>query len=225
MVFNMLQLQLLESAFRQRKICVQMVQIDGIDLLLALGVKVYALDAARDLVEGYVVEPFEAGSADGLYSVVWDQEVLFPAHEEVLLLHPVFGDGIWPRGGFGGLVGWKPRPVLPVDFLVGAPFWVLCYEVVLVADDLAFEVGGQAGVVIRQAWSGISSGLVRRLFLCAPWMRRYPHMNDSRMSTCLISTSTSYCWRSEVWLPLNRLPGRRSEEDVTGRNCVAVSKH
>jgi hypothetical protein len=121
------------------------------DLLLALGVKVYALDAARDLVEGYVVEPFEAGSADGLYSVVWDQEVLFPAHEEVLLLHPVFGHGIWSRRGFGGLVGWEPCPVLPVDLLVGSPFGVLCYEIVLVADDLAFEVGGQAGVVVCQA--------------------------------------------------------------------------
>ena len=202
-----------------------MVQIDGMDLLLALGVKVYALDAARDLVEGDVVEPFEAGSVDGLYSVVWDQEVLFPAHEQVLLLHPVFGDGIWSRRGFGGLVGWEPRPVLPVDLLVRAPLGMLRYEVILVADDLAFEICSEAGVVVRQAWSDVSSGLVRRLFLCIPCMRRYPHMNDSRMSTCLISTSTSYCWRSEVWLPLNRLPGRRSEEDVTGRNCVAVSNH
>lgn len=52
-------------------------------------------------------------------------------------------------------------------------------------------------------------------------MRKYPHMNDSRMSTCLISTSTSYCWRSDVWLPLKRLPGRRRDEDVFGRNCSA----
>lgn len=51
-----------------------------------------------------------------------------------------------------------------------------------------------------------------------PLMRRYPHINDSRMSTCLISTSTSYCWRSEVWLPLNRLPGRRRDDEVLGRN-------
>lgn len=49
-------------------------------------------------------------------------------------------------------------------------------------------------------------------------------MNDSRMSTCLISTSTSYCWRSEVWLPLNRLPGRRSEDEETGKNLSLVSK-
>jgi hypothetical protein len=102
---------------------------------------------------------------------------------------------------------------------------VLRYKVVLVADDLAFEVGGQAGVVVRQACRWLALVLCSGFFLYTPWMRRYPHMNDSRMSTCLISTSTSYCWRSEVWLPLNRLPGRRSEEDVTGRNCVAVSKH
>lgn len=110
--------------------------------LLALGVKVDALDAARDLVEGDVVEPFEAGAADGLHSVVWDQKVLFPAHEQVLLLHPVFGDGVGSCRGFRRLVGWEPRPVLPVDLLVGAPLGVLRYEVVLVADDLAFEVRG-----------------------------------------------------------------------------------
>lgn len=38
------------------------------------------------------------------------------------------------------------------------------------------------------------------------------------MSTCLISTSTSYCWRSDVWFPLNLLPGRRSDEDELGKN-------
>lgn len=58
---------------------------------------------------------------------------------------------------------------------------------------------------------------------CAPLMRRYPHKNDSRMSTCLISTSTSYCCRSDVWLPLKRLPGRRRDEDELGRNYGLVS--
>lgn len=43
------------------------------------------------------------------------------------------------------------------------------------------------------------------------------------MSTCFISTSTSYFWRSDVWLPTKRLPGRRSDDDVLGRNCFAVS--
>ena len=54
--------------------------------------KVDAFDATRDLVERDVVEALEACSTDGLDSVIWNQEVLFPAHEQMLLLHPVFGD-------------------------------------------------------------------------------------------------------------------------------------
>jgi hypothetical protein len=56
-----------------------------------------------------------------------------------------------------------------------------------------------------------------------PLIRKYPHINDSRMSTYLTSTSTSYCWRSEVWLPLKRLPGRKRDDDEFGRNCVSVN--
>ena len=41
------------------------------------------------------------------------------------------------------------------------------------------------------------------------------------MSTCFTSTSTSYCWRSEVWLPLKRLPGRRSDDDEFGKNYAS----
>ena len=79
---------------------------------------------------------------------------------------------------------------------------------------------------VRQSCLGVSCDAWLRPMAAArlgkvvlPLMRKYPHTNDSRMSTCLISTSTSYCWRSEVWLPLNRLPGRRRAEEELGRNC------
>lgn len=84
--------------------------------------------------------------------------------------------------------------------------------------------------VVRLGWSSVKpvGVLVYKLYwhcedVCAPLMRKYPHMKDSRMSTCFISTSTSYCWRSEVWVPTKRLPGRRRDEDVLGRNCIGIS--
>lgn len=33
------------------------------------------------------------------------------------------------------------------------------------------------------------------------------------MSTCLISTSTLYTWRSECWVPSNLLPARRKDDE------------
>ena len=56
--------------------------------------------------------------------------------------------------------------MLPVNLLVGTPLGVLCYEVVLVADDLAFEVGGQTGVVVRQACQ------ISAVLLCNGFSRR-----------------------------------------------------
>lgn len=101
---------------------------------------------------------------------------------------------------------------------------MLCNKCVFAADDLAFEIGSQTRVVFSQPYvvSMALDGVVSAE-PDAPLMRRYPHKNDSRISTYLISTSTSYCWRSEVWLPLNRLPGRRSDEDELGRNYKVVS--
>lgn len=50
-----------------------------------------AFDAARDLVKGDIVEALKTSSANRFDSVVWYQKVLLPAHEQVFLLHPVFG--------------------------------------------------------------------------------------------------------------------------------------
>lgn len=56
------------------------------DLLFALCVEVDPADSALNLVETYVVEPFEAGTTDSSYSVVRDQEMFFPSHEYILSL-------------------------------------------------------------------------------------------------------------------------------------------
>ena len=61
-------------------------------LLLALGMEIYTLDGARDLVEANIVEALEACAADGSDSVVWHQEVFLPAHEQMLFLYPILCD-------------------------------------------------------------------------------------------------------------------------------------
>lgn len=53
-------------------------------------------------------------------------------------------------------------------------------------------------------------------------MRRYPHRKDSAMFTSLISTCTSYTWRSDCWVPLNLLPGRRKEDVILEGIWVGV---
>ncbi len=41
-------------------------------------------DSACDLVEAYVVEPLETCATDLAYSVIRNQELLFPSHKHVL---------------------------------------------------------------------------------------------------------------------------------------------
>ena len=114
--------------------------------------KVNATDSAGDLVEADVVEALEAGAGNGPDAVVRHEEILLPAHEDVLALRKVLVVEV----GLLGLLGQRPpggelRPMLHVGFLGRAPGFVLGLEGVLGADDFAFEVGGQGGVVFCQA--------------------------------------------------------------------------
>jgi len=54
--------------------------------LLTLCMKVYAANRPLNLVEADVVEPLKTGSSDRSHSVVWDQEMFLPPHEDVLPL-------------------------------------------------------------------------------------------------------------------------------------------
>ncbi len=105
--------------------------------------KIDATNSTSDLVEADVVKPLEAGAGDGADAVVRHEEVLLPAHEDVLAL----GEVLVVEIGLFRLLGQRPpggelRPVLHVGFLRRAPGFVLGLEGVLGADDLAFEVGG-----------------------------------------------------------------------------------
>ena len=59
-------------------------------LLLAFGVEIYPAHLALPLVEANVVKPFETGAVEGGHAVVGHEEVLLPAHEDVLALREVW---------------------------------------------------------------------------------------------------------------------------------------
>ena len=123
-----------------------------VDSLLALGVEVDAADGARNLVEADVVEALEAGARDLAHAVVGHQEVLLPAHEDVLALGPVRQ----PEVRAARLLGQRPPgreavPVVQVRLLRRAPRRVRGQEAVLAAHDLALEVGDEARVVLGEA--------------------------------------------------------------------------
>lgn len=103
-------------------------------------------------------------------------------------------------------------PVLQVDFICRSPVLMLGEECVFGANDFSFEVSCECRMVLRQScYERVNNSLFRSgtLHKYTPLIRRYPHRKDSLMSTCLISTWTSYCWRSDCWVPMNLLPARR----------------
>jgi hypothetical protein len=127
--------------------------------------------------------------------MVREEEVFLPAHEDVLALRDVRDVEVALAGlSLEGTEGLELGPVLEVDLVGRAPVFVLGEEGVFGADDFAFEVGRERWVVFGEACVGmwLALGMARsRGGWGAPCMRRYPHRNDSRMSTCFISTCTS----------------------------------
>ena len=119
------------------------------DLLLALSMEVDAFNAARHLIKADIVEALETCAAYCPDSVIRHKEILFPAHEEMLLVHPVLGHQLGARQVLGQrLISRESSPMLAVNLLVGAPFRMLCNERVLASDDFTLKVRGQAGMIL-----------------------------------------------------------------------------
>lgn len=111
--------------------------------------EVDALDGSRNLVEAYVIETFKTCAADRPNSMVWHQKIFFPAHEQMLFLHPILCDQLWSRGKFGErLVCLEASPMLPVYLLIRTPLWMLCDEGILASNDFALEKCRQAWMVL-----------------------------------------------------------------------------
>lgn len=54
--------------------------------LLTFSMEVYPADRTTALVEADVVETLEASPCDRLHSMVWNEKILLPSHEEMLAL-------------------------------------------------------------------------------------------------------------------------------------------
>lgn len=111
-------------------------------ILLTLGMEIDPTDPPIPLIETNIIKTLETRPRDRLHAVIRDQEVLFPAHEDVLTLLVVFQREGGVFGGFGeGPPGGEARPVLQVDFFGRVPGRVGGFEEVLCADYFAFEEG------------------------------------------------------------------------------------
>jgi hypothetical protein len=136
-----------------------------VNSLFTLAVEVDSTDSPFLLVEAYVVEPLEASAIDGSDPMIWHKEVLFPPHKDV-----IFRGEIWNgNGAFARLPCIRPEccelvPMADVNLLVCSPCWVVCYKTVAGANYLALKVGGEGGVVFREACR--SKNHVSSLFKC-----------------------------------------------------------
>lgn len=104
--------------------------------------KVNSTDSSLYLIKTDVVEPLEARSGDLPHPMVRYEEILLPAHEQMLALCIVSVCEISFLGLFGeGSPRLEPGPVLHIGFFVGAPGLVLGHECVFCANDFSFEKG------------------------------------------------------------------------------------
>ena len=148
-----------------------------------------------NLIKTYIVESFKAGTQNLTNSMIRYQKVLLPSHENVFPLCAIF---IVKIGFFGLLCKGPPRlessPVLHVGLVCCAPAVVFGLKCVFRAYYLAFKVCRKCGMILRETWRDkcISQRLLMLCDSVLPSIRRYPHKNDSFISTCLISTSTLY---------------------------------
>jgi hypothetical protein len=106
-------------------------------------VKVNSTNCSFYLIETDIVESFKASPGDLPHPMIRYEEILLPAHEQMLALSIVSVCEISFFSLFGeGPPRLEPGPVLHIGFFVGAPSLVLGHECVFCANDFSFEKGG-----------------------------------------------------------------------------------
>lgn len=116
--------------------------------------KVYPANGPFHLVETDIVEPLEARAGNSAYSMIRDEEVLFPPHEDVLPVGEVAVGEVWPLGLLRqGTPGREAGPVVHISLLRGSPCIVPGLEGVFGSDDLSFEECRQGGMILREAYT------------------------------------------------------------------------
>ena len=142
-------------------------------VFLALRMKINPAHIPYSLVETNIVEALEARTANALHPMIGHEEVLLPAHEQMLSIETVLQR---ERGVLlGGLGQRSPRgktcPVLEIDLLAAVPRRVCRPEEVFGADDFAFEKGCQCRMVVGESYlarqSSVDHLLRKRITLYA----------------------------------------------------------
>lgn len=110
--------------------------------------EIYTTNASFLLVETDIVEAFETGSINGADTMVGNEEVFLPTHENVLSLSQVRDSD----GSLSYLFGVLSEccefaPVTQIDFIRCTPARVLCDKFVFTADNLALEIRRQRRVI------------------------------------------------------------------------------
>lgn len=123
------------------------------NLLFTFGMEIYTTHTALLLVKADVVEAFEASAVDSAHTMVGDEEVFLPAHEDVLALSQVRDHD----KSLAYLFRVRPErrelaPMVHVDLFRCAPILVFCYKAILAADELALEIRRQGRVVFGKAY-------------------------------------------------------------------------
>ena len=123
--------------------------------LVRFGVVIDSRDSAMNLIEADVIESLKAGTSDLAYTVIWDQELLFPAHKHVFAIAAIL---VVKISRLLGLLahrtpGGEPCPSFHVVFIGGTPVLVARLKGVFWADDLALKACGEGRMFRSQACS------------------------------------------------------------------------
>jgi len=110
-------------------------------------------DAPCQLMEADIIEPLERCSIYLAHTVVRNQEILLPAHEDIFPLGKIFVDIIWLFCLLqNGLVCREFGPMLKVGLLICSPFSVAGLERVFWPNHFGLKVCSQGWVIVSKTW-------------------------------------------------------------------------
>lgn len=111
--------------------------------------EVDSLNCPVDLVEADVVKALETSPVDGSNTVVRDQKLLLPSHEDVIFLCHIPNVNAAPFGDLGVRFECeKLAPMRDIDPVICSPLWVLSEEAIMWANDFTFKICRQCRVGI-----------------------------------------------------------------------------
>jgi hypothetical protein len=117
--------------------------------LFAFRVEINTTHFTLDLVETNVVEPLEAGTCYRANSMVWNQKVFLPAHEDGFSLCSISNSDRPLASLFlERAKSCELGPMTQVNLAICAPILVLCIEAVLGTDDFSFKICRESGMVL-----------------------------------------------------------------------------